>query len=426
MKQSISIKLIAIVLIGGICFIASLLILGLISERQDRFGEAKKEIADSWSRRQTLVGPMIVSKNLNSEENSNTYVLPKTLNYTTTLEPEVRTRGIFQTVVYNSLVKVSGEFSADDIREATRERRNAIFSVAITDTRGIEKQTELVWNNAKYTFEPGPGVSFEEPMVQNSSGLHTLVPLDPNQEKVPFSFEIQFKGSEGISIAPLGEETTLIISSPWQTPKFVGAFLPTERNITPSGFEAEWRISSFGRPYPQTWQSGSLNLTSLIDSSAGVELHEQVDAYDLVFRSIRYAILFIIITFAAFFLFDVLAKIRIHPIQYILIGSSLSLFYLLLLSLSEHIGFLLAYLLATAMIAILVGAYSAFVLKSTRRAVPIFVLLLLLYGYMYFVLQLEDYALLFGALLLFVFLGILMFATRHIDWFTLDKSKNEN
>jgi len=419
-------KLFAVALIGGACFVASLFILGLINERQGRFDEAKQEIANSWSKRQTLVGPMLIVRNSDAD----VYVLPAVLHYETMLVPEVRTRGIFRSVVYGSLIKVSGEFLAEDIRQATTGRRDAVLSVVITDTRGIEKQVELIWNDSKYAFEPGPGVTFPEPQLQNASGLHAFVPVNPtpdtsSKQRVPFYFEIELKGSEGVLIAPLGKETVFDISSSWPTPKFVGAFLPSQRSITSSGFTSEWRISSFGRPYPQVWQQGSVDLTQLLDSSAGVELHEQVDAYDLVSRSITYAILFIVITFAAFFLFDVLTKARVHPIQYLLIGSGLSLFYLLLLSLSEHISFFLAYIVATGMIAVLISAYSAFVLSSVRRALPIFALLFLLYGYLYFVLQLEDYALLFGALLLFVFLAVIMFATRHVDWFTLDKPKDE-
>ncbi len=410
MKQdSISLKLIAIVLIGGICFIASIFVLELVHERQSRFSEAQKEITKKWSERQTIVGPMIIS--------GDTYVLPETLRYETVLEPEVRARGIFKSIVYNSNIKVSGEFLLSELQGvAVPGRKIATFSVAITDTRGIEKQFDLLWNGEKYVFNPGPGIPFQE-----SSGLHAFVPLGVNSSHIPFSFELQLKGAEGVSIAPLGKETVLTIASAWPSPQFVGAFLPSERTITPSGFDSEWRISSFGRPYPQSWQSGTIDVQQVINSSAGVDLHEPVDAYDRVLRSVKYALLFIVITFAAFFLFDVLAQVRIHPIQYILIGSALSLFYLLLLSLLEHIGFLLAYITATAMIAILITVYSAFILKSKWRAFPIFALLVILYGYLYFVLQLEDYALLFGSLLLFVTLSVIMYTTRAIDWFSIGK-----
>lgn len=416
-------KLVAIAIIGGLCFVASLFVLGPVSERQERHDEAKKEVAESWSKRQTLIGPMIVTRENGPERDIDIYVLPETLTYETTLVPEVRKRGIFRSVVYQSTVTVSGAFSAEDIRQATSWRSPAIFSVIITDTRGIEGEVPLEWNSGKFAFEPGPGIALSDYREGGSSGFHVLVPIDPAQASVPFSFTIKLKGSEGVSIAPLGKETTLSISSAWPSPKFVGAFLPIEREVGEAGFTSEWRISSFGRPYPQTWEGDVVSLNQLLDSAAGVDLHEQIDAYDLVFRSIKYAVLFIVLTFAAFFLFDVLARVRVHPIHYILIGSALALFYLLLLSLSEHIGFASAYFMATTMIVLLVSSYSAFVLKRARRALPIFATLTLLYGYLYFVLQLEDYALLSGAFLLFVILAAIMFITRRIDWYALDKSQ---
>lgn len=425
-QGTITRKLFAIAFIGGLCFVASLVILGPVSERQTRHDEAQSEIANSWSKRQTVVGPMLVSRENGPEHNIDIFVLPETLHYETILEPEVRTRGIFRSVVYGSTIKVSGEFSAADIRRATLNGHNAVFSVVITDTRGITQQADLEWNTAKYPFHPGPGIALPEQELQKSSGLHALVPVNLSQEKIPFSFTVKLKGSEGVSIAPLGRETIFDVASSWPTPKFVGAFLPSQRNITDGGFTSQWRISSFGRSYPQTWEGGSVNLTQLLDSAAGVDLHEQIDAYDMVERSIKYAILFIVVTFAAFFLFDVIAKVRVHPIHYLLIGSALSLFYLLLLSLAEHIGFPTAYLVAMAMIVLLVSAYSAFVLRGVRRALPICSMLTLLYAYLYFVLQLEDYALLFGALLLFVILAVIMFATRHIDWYALDRSQEKN
>ena len=414
MKQdNISLKILVIAIIGGICFVASLLVLALTEERQNRFSEAKQEIADKWSKGQVIVGPMIIKKT--PTEGIYTYVLPETLNYEVELLPETRSRGIFKSVVYTGKIKVRGEFASDMVPAGTG---SVIFSLPITDTRGIENQLDLTWNGIKYPFNPGPGIAF-----QDSSGLNAVVPVSREASKIPFSFELQLKGSESMSIAPVGKETVIAMSSIWPSPKFVGTFLPSERQVTESGFKSLWRISSFGRSYPQTWQSNEVSLGQLVDSGAGVELHEQVDGYDMTFRSVKYAILFIIITFAAFFLFDVRGHVRIHPVQYLLIGSALSLFYLLLLSLSEQIGFLLAYIIATAMIALLVTMYSAFVLKSKQRAFPIFAILVILYGYLYFVLRLEDYALLFGSLLLFVLLAVIMYSTRHIDWFALGKGK---
>ncbi|MFA5942562.1 MAG: cell envelope integrity protein CreD [Candidatus Paceibacterota bacterium] len=422
MTDTVSMKVVAIAIIGGACFVASLLVMGLVEERQSRAEEAKKEIAQGWGERQIIVGPLLIAEiSVTQGVQSyleNAYVLPETLHYETILEPEVRSRGIFKSVVYTSRVKVSGEFSPDDMRTLTsRGIRTATLTVAITDTRGIERQFDLSWNGASFAFEPGPGFD-----ARGSSGLHVTVPVS-GTASIPFAFELQLKGSEGISIAPLGTETTLLVASSWPTPRFVGASLPASRDIAKDGFTAEWRLSSLGRLYPSTWQGDKTDFLQLVESATGADLHSEIDAYDMVQRSVKYAILFIIITFAAFFLFDVLARVRVHPIQYLLVGSALALFYLLLLSLAEQIGFILAYLLATALTAFLVTAYSAFVLKSKRRALPIFALLAVLYAYLYFILSLEDYALLAGSVFLFLLLAAVMYLTRNTDWFSLGKKE---
>lgn len=422
MADTVSIKVLAIAFIGGACFIASLLVMALVEERQQRAGEARAEIAQGWGERQTIVGPMLIAE-VPVTQGANTYlenayVLPATLHVETTLLPETRSRGIFESVVYTSKVKVSGEFSPLDMRTLTsRGIRSATLALAITDTRGIERQFDLNWNGTSIAFLPGPG--FE---AEGSSGLHTTVPLG-DTAKIPFSFELQLKGSEGVSMAPLGTETTLAVSSSWPTPQFIGKFLPTAREITEKGFSSEWRLSSLGRSYPTTWQGETTDFLELTESAAGVDLHVAVDTYDMVERTVKYAILFIVITFAAYFLFDVLAEVRVHPIQYLLVGSALALFYLLLISLAEQVGFMLAYLSSTALIAFLVTAYSAFVLKSKRRAFPIFALLTVLYSFLYFILRLEDYALLAGSLFLFVLLAAVMYMTRNTDWFSLGKKE---
>lgn len=412
--DSVSLKLIAITIIGGACFVASLLVLGLTIERQKRFSDAKQEIASSWGERQVITGPMIVA-DIGGEVPTRAYVLPENVKIESTLAPETRSRGIFDVVVYTSNIKISGEFAADEIARAGA-RSGAVFSLSMTDTRGVEKQFELNWANGKYAFEPGPGAGFKE-----GSGLHVTVPLNTTAGKIPFSLEFQIKGSEGISFTPVGKEMVVLVFSPWQSPKFTGTFLPSQREVSASGFRAEWKLSSFGRSFPQTWRGDDVTTSQLMASTFGVDLYPGVDSYDMIFRSVKYAVLFIIITFAVFFLFDILAKVRVHPIQYLLIGSALALFYILLLSLTEQIGFIVAYVTATVMVSVLVTLYSTFVLRSKRRAAPIAVMLATLYGYLYFVLQLEDYALLFGSLLLFILLSAVMYLTRNIDWYLLGR-----
>jgi inner membrane protein len=415
-QDNISLKLLAIAVIGGVCFVASMLVLALTGERQGRLEDARKEIASQWGERQVIMGPVIVGDiPVPGELPTRAYVLPENVTIESTLAPETRSRGIFDVVVYTSTINISGEFAAEAIAKSGVRPGTTVFSLPITDTRGVESQVQLTWATTKYAFEPGPGGGFTE-----GSGFHVPVPVTTSG-KIPFSLTFQIRGSEGISFTPVGKETTLALSSPWASPKFTGTFLPSERQVGASGFEAAWKVTSFGRSFPQVWREGEVSLSQLTASTFGVDLNPGIDTYDMTFRSVKYAVLFIIITFAVFFLFDILAKVRVHPIQYLLIGSALALFYVLLLSLAEQIGFVLAYVTATAMISLLVTLYSAFVLRSKRRAFPIAIMLVALYGYLYFVIQLEDYALLFGSLLLFVLLGAVMYFTRKIDWYALGR-----
>lgn len=404
-----------IALIGGFCWIASMTVLGLVGERELRLTEAKQEIARGWGERQTLVGPMLLIPGVKQKEDPTTFILPKTLEVQSTLVPEVRDRGIFHVVVYTSKVTVTGTFSGEAVRPYAARGKQPTLGVMLTDTKGIEQAITLTWNGETIAFVPGPGIAVDE-----SSGFHAAVPFTSGMEDIPFSFSFTVKGSEGIAVAPLGDQSTISLDSAWSSPKFTGEYLPTDRQVGDDGFTATWKISSFGRSYPGEWKEGEVALGRVRTEVAGVDLYETLDAYDPVVRSIKYAILFIVMTFAAFFLFDVRSGVRIHPVSYVLVGSALALFYLLLLSLTEQIGFNLAYGLAVLLTVALVSGYSAAILRSGVRSLPVAGGLTLLYGYLYFVLQLEDYALLFGALLLFLFLAFLMYMTRTIDWFALD------
>ncbi len=413
--DSITFKLIAIVVMTGVFLVASLLVLVPVTERQERLAEAQEEIAAKWGTEEVVIGPMLITTG-----QTPVTLLPETLNYEATIQPEVRSRGIFKSIVYTTQVKVSGVFSTSGLTPAMLAgNQPTFFSVPITDTRGIEEQPNLVWGDTNHSFNPGPGVEFA-----NSSGLHARVPLLLGKE-IPFSFEVTLKGSKTLSFAPLGRTTTIRASSPWPTPKFIGALLPAEREVGPAGFTAEWRISSFARSYPQVWTTDGPRDQQLIDSAAGIELYNQMDFYTNIFRSVKYAVLFLIVTFLTFFVFEILAKIRIHTIQYSFIGAALALFYLLLLSFAEYLGFTWAYGLATLLIVGLITLYSRRVLQNKQRAWVIFIILAVLYGYLYLVLRLEDYALLFGSLLIFALLATIMYLTRNVNWFELSAKPKE-
>ena len=409
-----TVKLFGVAFIGALCLIASFLVMGLVYERENRFKEVQQEIANTWGEPQVISGPVLA---IREQSGGFIYVLPDSLNYQVSIEPEIRSRGIFKSVVYTTKLLGSGSFSAKDITEVSSGQ--TIFSLGITDTRGIGKQVDLEWDKNKIALQPGAG---DNPIIP-SSGLNAQVP-SPWGNNHTFSFEVALNGSEGIKFLPLGRETEVKISSPWDNPKFTGSYLPVERDVNPDGFSAVWRISSLGRAYPQIWSSNVDRITELNESAFGADLLGGVDLYTQVTRSIKYAILFIATTFIAFALFELLSGLRIHPVQYLLVGIALAMFYLLLLSLAEHIGFGWAYLISILMVGVLISSYCYKVLGSMKRTLIVFSALELLYGYLYFNLNMEDYALLFGSLFLFILLAVIMYLTRNIDWYGSQSSKS--
>lgn len=238
--------------------------------------------------------------------------------------------------------------------------------------------------------------------------------------EVAFDSTVALNGSGPLRVAPVGVENTVNLRSSWPDPSFQGAFLPAQRRVDPSGFDATWNVTFYGRTYPQQWtsrDSTGYSASAVNQSLFGVELLTMVDAYRLTERAVKYGILFIVLVFTGFFLCEVLARLRVHPFQYTLVGVALALFYLLLLSLSEFLGFGWAYALAAAACTLLISAYTASVLRGTRRALGVAAGLAVIYSLLYVILSLQDYALLVGAAGLFAALALAMFATRKVDWY---------
>jgi inner membrane protein len=210
------------------------------------------------------------------------------------------------------------------------------------------------------------------------------------------------------------------VSSSWPDPSFTGAYLPLNRDLGPKGFQASWRIPELARSFPSAWVDHGADLSDIRSSALGVGLVKTVSTYQQASRATKYAILFILLTFTAFFLFEVFNRLRVHPIQYLLVGAALVVFYLLLLSLSEHLGFDGAYALATAMTLVPVSVYVRGVLRERSRVRVLLGLLLGLYAYLYIILRLSDYALLMGSLAIFAALSTAMILTRNVDWSRLE------
>jgi inner membrane protein len=288
----------------------------------------------------------------------------------------------------------------------------AHFAVGISDVRAIREQSTLSIGGNSFDFTPGTG-NFSE----GGAGIHSSVPAAAAQSGFQFSFPLSLNGSLALQVTPFAELTTVHLTSNSPYPNFQGNWLPTERTITADGFDAVWRVSYLGRNYPQSWTS-TTDVRKVIEASRfGVELTEPVDQYRMADRSVKYAGLFILLTFASIWLIEVLASVRVHPVQYLMVGAALCIFYLLELSLSEHVGFSAAYALACVSVIVMIGAYCRAIFHNGGKSGAVVAGVAALYSYLFVLLTNEDGALLVGSIGLFVILGLIMYLTRRVDWY---------
>jgi inner membrane protein len=405
----------------------------LVHERQARRSSAVFEVASTWGASQRLGGPVLTVPYVQRGKDEKgrviawtalAHFLPETLAIEGRVAPERRTRGIFEVVVYRADLHWKGTFarpSFDGWRIAPEDVlwQDAYLTVGVPDMRGIRSSVALTWGNRELQLAPGgaqPGLW--------DSGLRVAIPglAEAGEGKTTaFAFDLGLNGSESLRFLPMGKQTTVALKSGWPDPGFTGAFLPERRTVTGLGFEALWNVAYFGRGYPQRWRADEAEQVAasrlVNDSAFGVDLLLPVDAYLKTERSVKYGVLFLLLTFLTFFLYEVFNPFNLHPLQYLLVGSALCLFYLLLLSISEHVPFGLSYGIAGAATVLLIGGYSAAILRGRLRALLMTVVLGGLYGYLYILLQAEDYALLLGSIGLFLILALVMYVTRRIDWY---------
>jgi inner membrane protein len=409
-----------------VLMIPTLLISGLISEREARQKEAVFEVSSKWAGQQTIAGAVLSipyyiyytdeDKVLRRKTEYATF-LPEKLDINGDVKPETRYRGIYEVVVYNSDISINGSYRMKDLTvpDVPKEQvmyDKAFMTIRISDLRGLQKQVELNWGEKSYTFQPGAG---SNPVVY--SGIMTPVNIiqesinDSSEVSIPFSASLQLKGSEKLYFVPVGKETGISIKSDWKDPKFNGAFLPEKRDINEKGFSAAWNVLNLNRNYPQSWTGNTYNID---ESSFGVDLIVPADNYQKASRSIKYAILIILLTFIVFFFIEVLNDKYMNIISYALVGAALCIFYTLLISISEYLSFGLSYLVASVMTIGLISVYVHGIVKSLRLTLLVVSLLSLLYAFIFTIIQLQDYALLMGSMGIFIILAILMYFSRKI------------
>jgi inner membrane protein len=410
------------------------LIYSLVHERTGRRDEAAGVISDEWGHPQLLSGPVlsvpfsytIERPNAPQETVTDRAVfLPDLLQVDVALAPEIRTRSLFGVPVYRAALRLAGHFKTPDVSAIFSgtpdiQWKEARVSLAVSDPRGIAGPVGFLWNGAEQSVTPGVADS-----SLGAAGIGASVPGLGSGEaaELPFVLTLELNGTKSLQLLPLGNDTTVAMRSTWQHPGFQGAPLPYRHTIDSGGFTADWRVPYFGRGFPSVWRAGAMNrdqLAKSVDTAAfGVTLVQPVDIYQQTTRAVKYAALFIVMTFVIAFLWEIIGGVLVHPIQYIFIGFALCLFYVLLLAISEHAGFDTAYVSAAAPTVMLIAWYWQWVVQARGRAALMLAALSALYSYLYLLLRLEDYALLAGALGLFAMLAAVMFLTRRVDWYTL-------
>lgn len=404
---------------------------GIINERNYFYNEMTEEIGNEWGKRQTISGPFLVipyddgyiektyenDKPVEIKKYRQGYyiVLPDKLNTDINLKDEIRQRGIYKSTVYTGNIKIKGYFpDLRDVLPANINPYEVYVALGISDTKSILKIDSFKVGSygESVELESGTGVDTQNVLSTGISGNLSRTIFEQNS--IPFDIDITLRGNEGIDILPFGKENYFKVSSSWNSPSFYG-MLPIERNITDSGFTAEWNISHLVRNYKQDFSASYMQ--NLSDGKAGVNLYEGITHYRQVTRAVKYGMLFIMLSLFVVYLFEISSKKFTHYIQYGVVGFSLTLFYLLLLSLSEYFNFEIAYIIATLAVIIPNSLYIKSVTKNKKYGVGMFIFLSGVYAVLFSILKMEQYALLTGTILIMVVLYVMMYLTRNMDIF---------
>lgn len=404
----------------------------LINERADYRSEVVDAIEQSTSGSQKLAGPLIAipitetltrlenQKEVNYQRSWVYYWLPESLAVTGKQTVESRRVGIYSGQVWHNALQIKASF--DPLRLAALRKTNIVLGqprlvVSVGDARGIGAIHAPEVNGNVLSVEPGLGISGD------GAGIHMPMPaLAEDNKPLEIAFSLDLNGTGEFSLVPLGRNSELQLTSNWPHPGFLGSFLPTQREVSAAGYRAHWQSSWFANDMGSYFKDDMEIPWSRLPAFSA-DVMSLADQYQLTDRATKYAILLIGLTFMAFFVFESLTRRPLHPMQYLLVGLSLVLFYLVLLALSEHIGFTAAWLAASLSGAVMNGIYLQAVLRGWRNSLLFVAALLLLDGVMWFLLHSEDSALLLGTRVLALALSVLMFLTRRVDWYALSLPK---
>jgi len=438
MVRTLALKLLAIAGLAIVLAVPLALIAGKVREREALQHHVQRDIAASTAQAQRITGPVVAfecehhvlewivpagGRKEDARRESRLrpcpplFILPERLEIDGRVSTEERWRGIYAARVYQGTLAISGEVRIPELPAKTDagERRylRPALILLLSDPRGLKGLPGLTWRGETRPTEPGVGAS------RIGNGIHVSLGAAAQPGIAPFALSIALRGTERLEISPLGRETEVRLVSDWPHPSFVGRYLPDQREISDAGFRATWRTTHFATGAPAEWRSLLAESGRLGANTLGVAFVDPVDFYALSYRAAEYGFLFVVLTFGMFFLAETLKGVRIHPVQYALIGLALAVFFLLLLALGEHIGFARAYATAALACTALLAFYSRYVFGGWRGAMRYTAWNAGLYGALYVILGSEDYALALGASLVFTAIAAGMVASRSFDWYSI-------
>lgn len=431
-NHSISAKLATIAFLVLLLLIPGSMIQSLIREREYMNQAASEEVRSLWADQQTINGPILsvplTYKYRDNQGNIKQYseywhVLPEKLKIYGSIDPQSLRRGIYEIVVYESELNVEGHFELGDAptdKDLSEVRwEEAVLTLGISDLRGVKDELRVSINEQIFTCEPGTMIQELVP-----SGVTIPFPIYQEADPLDFQFKLSLQGSKNLSFTPIGNTTEVRLGSSWTSPSFNGNFLPDSRELSADGFLANWKVLQLNRNFPSQW-IGSKHHQAVQATAFGLDLILPLDDYQKSMRSAKYAAMTIALTFLIFFLIELLNKKRIHPFQYSLVGLALCLFYVLLVSISEHTTFNLAYGLSTLAITSMVTLYSLSIFKRPKTAILLSLVLLAVYGFVFITLQMTDFALVLGSVGLTITLATTMYYTRNINWYASKETAAE-
>jgi inner membrane protein len=430
-QASVLIKLGVIIILILLLLIPSAWIEGLITDRESYQQDNIKNVADTWAGDQLIQGPVLAipykkevtqngdkSRPVTSNVTKMLYLLPQNLQFKAGIHTQSFQNGIYDATVYNSKVMVRGDFDEPDLTGAEIDPASVLYDKArlifsISDLKGLKNNPIVNIQGQNYTTGPAA-----DDNILPDNGLQVNFPLQKDHG-FTFNYQLDLKGSNELNFLDIGRTMNVEVNSDWDHPDFNGRYLPDTRAITAAGFNAKWQMLYYNRPFPQQWTEGDSVLTNkkaTANAVFGVKLQVAIDQYRKIMRTVKYSTLIILLTFVSLFLTEMIKKEPVHVFNYTLIGAAMVVYYTLLLSISEQVGYNYAYLLSSVSTISLIAIFTASLLKNKNVALLFALILSIFYGFIFIIIQLEQLSLLFGSVALFVIIATLMYFSRKINW----------